>query len=310
MKKKIVIIGGGFGASTIASGFLDRDDVEVSVIVSMVDDGGSTGVLRDELGISPVGDVRNCMLALSPESSLKSAMKQRFEKGSLKGHNFGNLMLAALHQDSDLETSIEECAKLLSMRGSVIPSTLESATLVVKHGDEEIRGEDNIDHAKLNESRKLSIAENVSGNPKAIDAIINADLVVVGPGSIYGSLLANLVIADIKEAITKTKAKLVYNCNPTTTLGHTDGYSVEDFVNEVESYLDRKFDLVTYQNDIEIKNQEIELVKLKNDSDPRIKGGDFLKKDVLTYSPSDSALRSKVTYDAKVIANFILENYE
>lgn len=247
--KKIVIIGGGTGASTLLSG-LRNFKVKLSVIVNMVDNGGSTGLLRDQLGVLPPGDVRQCLLALSStDEETKQLFQYRFNEGDLAGHSFGNLMLAALEKSiGDFGSAVEQASKILKTVGEVIPVTLEPANLVAKVGKKKFIGQITIDHSDLTKLSEISITPIVKANPKALKAIKEADVIVVAPGDFYSSILPNFLVDDISSAIKRSSAKLINVSNLVTKPGHTDNWSVEDFVCGLEEIIDKKFDVILYQD--------------------------------------------------------------
>ncbi len=239
--KKVVIIGGGTGSYTALRGLKDYN-VELTAVVSMTDDGGSTGRLRDEHGVLPPGDVRRCIVALSESTELmKGLFQYRFSNGGLKGHSFGNLLITALKDitGSD-EKAIKEACKLLSIKGKVVPVTLKDRRLCAELKDGEIVfGETNIDIPKHDGNigiKRIFLNKPASANKDAIGAISSADLIVIGPGDLYGSVLCNFLIDGIKEAVANSKAKKVYVCNIMTKHGETNGFKVSDFVREMENY--------------------------------------------------------------------------
>lgn len=242
-KLKIAVIGGGTGIFPVLSG-LKKYPVEITAIVSMADDGGSTGILREEFGILPPGDVRRALVALSFEEELLCKLfNYRFEKGSLKGHNFGNIFITALCKifNDDFEKAIEATGKILNIKGKVIPVTLGKAKLYARLEDGSlIVGETNIDIPKHDGNLKLEkvfLKPSCKINPRAKKAIFEADILVIGPGDIYTSIIPNLLVKGVKEAIKKSKAKKVYILNLMTKFGETNGFCAIDFVNEVEKYL-------------------------------------------------------------------------
>jgi uncharacterized cofD-like protein len=245
-RKNIVVIGGGTGTFTVLSGLKRYSNVNLSAIVSMADDGGSTGVLREEFGILPPGSVRPALVALAPysEKALADLFQFRFTEGVFRGHNFGNLFITALSQTyGNFEKAIEEAGKILHIRGSVIPSTLDDARLCAKlENGEIVRGETNIDVPKHDGNLRIQnvwLEPSCKANPRAIAAIRRADLIVIGPGDLFSSLLPNLLVRGIPEAIKKSKAKKVYICNMMTKFGETNGFSGSDFVDTIEHYLGR-----------------------------------------------------------------------
>ncbi|MCI0542213.1 YvcK family protein [bacterium] len=242
--KKIVTIGGGTGSFTILSG-LKNYPVLLSAIVSMADDGGSTGVLRDELGVLPPGDVRQCLVALSESSEkLRELMNYRFENGGLRSHNFGNIFLSALEKvNGSFAKGVEEAIEILKVRGRVLPVTEKDAKLkIVLKNEKVLYGEDMI--GKSREFQAIGIKElaydtKVTAYPKALRAIQEADMVVIGPGDIYTSILPNLIIKEVAEAEKRTKAKVVLVANLTNKKGHTTRWDVDDYVHAIEQYIGR-----------------------------------------------------------------------
>jgi uncharacterized cofD-like protein len=245
--KNIVIIGGGTGTFTLLSG-LKNFPVNNSVIVSSADDGGSTGRLRKELGVFPPGDLRQCLLGLSEgDNKLKEIFNYRFQKGELKGHNAGNIILAALEKiTGDISSAVAAASKLLKVRGSVIPVTLRPTMLEATLGNgKKIVGEHNIDQPRRIKNNRLRI-KNLQlkplapANPKAISALKAADVIVFGPGDLHTSIIPNLLAQGIKEAIDASKARKILVTGLMTRPGQTDGFRPLDFVNEVNKYLGKK----------------------------------------------------------------------
>ena len=253
-KKNIVTIGGGTGSFMLLTG-LKKYPVNLSAIVSMADDGGSTGILRDELGVLPPGDVRQCLVALSDSPQImRELMNYRFDSGTLKGHNFGNLFLSALEKiKGDFLAGIEEASKLLSIKGEVVPVINKNVRMHIelKNG-KIIIGENNLDHNE--EIRKIGLAKislqpSVSANKKAIEKIRKADLIIIGPGDYYGSIVPNLLAKNITQALKTSPAKIIYICNLTNKKGQTDGYDLEKYVTELNKLIGLpRVDLVIYNN--------------------------------------------------------------
>lgn len=242
--QRIVVIGGGTGVYTALMG-LKHYSLDLTAIVSMMDSGGSTGKLRDEFGFLPPGDVRRCLLALSNETTLlRKVFDYRFTKGGLKGHNLGNLFLTALRDTTGSEEkSIMEASKILNVRGSVVPVTLQNTHLgAILENGQVIVGETNIDIPKHDPDlriRKLFIVPKARAYRKALEKIAAANKIVIGPGDLFTSVISNLLVKGIKEAIRKSKAKIIYVCNIMTKHGETTGFNASDFVHEIEEYLGR-----------------------------------------------------------------------
>lgn len=250
--KKVVTIGGGTGSFTLLSG-LKKYPIELSAIVSMADDGGSTGILRDELGVLPPGDVRQCLVALSDTPDmLRELMNYRFAEGGLEGHSFGNIFLSALEKiTGDFGRGVEEAAAILNVHGEVVPVTLSNTRLYMelKNGDM-LSGEHEINISQKFEEvgvKKVALRPRPKVNPLALRKILEADLVVIGPGNHYCAIIPNLLVPGIAEALRRTKAKIVYNCNLISKHGQTDLFSLEDYVREINGYIGReRIDYVTY----------------------------------------------------------------
>ncbi len=250
--KKVVTIGGGTGSFTLLSG-LKKYPIELSAIVSMADDGGSTGILRDELGVLPPGDVRQCLVALSDTPDrLRELMNYRFAEGGLEGHSFGNIFLSALEKiTGDFGTGVEEAAKILNVRGTVVPVTLSNTRLYMELSDGSLlSGEHEINVSSRFETvgvKKVRLRPRPKANPLALKKIREADLIIIGPGNHYCAILPNLLVPGIAEALRATKAKIVYNCNLISKRGQTDLFTLEDYVREVNRYIGQpRIDYVTY----------------------------------------------------------------
>lgn len=248
--KNIVVIGGGTGTYIVLSG-LKEYPVNLSAIVAMSDSGGSTGVLRDELGALPPGDIRRALVALSQSPQIiRDLFNYRFQDGGLGGHSFGNLFLTALEKiTGDFEKAVVEAGKILSIRGQVIPVTKDSTHLhAILENGKEIMGETNIDIPKHDgklKIKKVFLRPKARATDRALAAIKNADMIVIGPGDLYTSLIPNLLVDGIPQAIKSSRAKVVFVCGLMTKYGETYGFNADDFANAAESYLGkRKIDYV------------------------------------------------------------------
>ena len=255
----IVAIGGGTGLSTLLSG-LKRYSSHITAVVTVADDGGSSGVLRRELGVLPPGDIRNCLAALSTEEPLLTRLFQyRFSAGGgLEGHSFGNLFLSALTAiTGNLETAITASSRVLAVQGQVVPATNVDVRLWAElENGQRIEGESNIGHAPSPIVRLGCIPERPPALPRALEAIANADLIVLGPGSLYTSLLPNLLVPEIVSAIQRSRAPRLYICNLMTQPGETDGLDVRGHLRAIEAQLaslglsQRLFSAVLAQDDL------------------------------------------------------------
>ena len=234
---KIVAIGGGTGLSTLLRG-LKQYSANITAIVTVADDGGSSGRLRREMGVLPPGDIRNCLASLADEERLLTELFQyRFTAGDgLTGHSFGNLFLTAMSDiEGDLEQAIAACSKVLAIRGQVLPATLTDVHLWAKLADgRRIHGESSITEAKGKIVTIGCIPSNPPALPKAVQAILEADFIIIGPGSLYTSVIPNLLVPEIAEAVASRNVPRIYVCNIMTQPGETDGYSVSDHIKAID----------------------------------------------------------------------------
>jgi len=237
---KIVTIGGGTGLSTMLRG-LKRYSANITAIVTVADDGGSSGRLRRELGVLPPGDFRNCIVALAEAEPLMDRLFQyRFGEGSdLGGHSFGNLFIVAMSGiTGNFEEAIREASRVLAVRGQILPSTLENVTLCAEvEGEVHVLGESNITAANLPIERVYLQPERPAAFPDAVRAILDADIVIVGPGSLYTSILPNLLVDGIAKALASTQALRLYVCNVATQPGETDEFRASDHVQALFKHL-------------------------------------------------------------------------
>lgn len=237
----VVVIGGGTGLSVLLRGLKSHTE-NITAIVTVADDGGSSGKLRRELGVLPPGDFRNCIAALADDESLTTQLFQyRFRSGGLEGHSFGNLFISAMAEvTGSFEKALYESGRVLNIRGSIFPSTLENVTLYaeVNEGSQtrKIEGESAIPEANLPIERVYFQPDAPRAFPPAIQAILNADLIVAGPGSLYTSVIPNLLVSEITNAIRASTAPKVYICNVATQPGETDSYTVGDHVHAIEAH--------------------------------------------------------------------------
>lgn len=251
---KIVVIGGGTGIHSLLRG-LKKYTSDIVAVVTMMDSGGSSGRLRDEFGHLPPGDVRQALVALSPSDRSSLILRQlfnyRFSKGEgLEGHSFGNLFLTALAEiTGGADKAIEEVGRIIGIKGKVLPVTLSNSNLVARLVDgTELVGETNIDVRKEKPDVKIDY---IYLDPQAyaykpvLEEIEAADVIVLGPGDLYTSILPNLLVDGVAESINFSRAKKVYVCNLMTKHGESDGFSASDFVKEVRHYLDEgKIDFI------------------------------------------------------------------
>ena len=244
--KKVVVIGGGTGTYTVLMGVKNHTH-DVTAVVTMADDGGSSGRLRDEFGHLPPGDARRCLIALSANRrvnrTLRALFEYRFDRGSgLNGHSFGNLFLTALTElTGSVEVAILEASRLLNVRGRVLPVTTDNVRLCATLEDGTvITGERNIDVRTVKPElsiRQVFLSPEATAYPPVLEAIGNADILVIGPGDLYTSIIPNLLVRGVPEAIQECRGARVFVCNLMTKHGETDGFTASRFVSEVCRYL-------------------------------------------------------------------------
>ncbi len=239
--KKVVAIGGGTGLSNLLRG-LKEYPLKITAIVAMTDDGASTGRLRRETGMLPPGDIRKCIAALAKnESDILDLFNFRFKKGfGISGHSMGNLFLSALtEQTGSFERAVEKASEILNIMGKVIPATLEDIHL----GAEFVDGIRIMGQVKISQYgykmriKELFLSKDATANPRALDAIKKADIILVGPGSLFSSIFPSFLLRDFKKEFQESKAKKIYIANVSTERGETDDFKLSDHLNEVERYI-------------------------------------------------------------------------
>ena len=315
--KKVVVIGGGTGNFVVLSG-LKKYNLDLSAIVSMADDGGSTGILRDELGVLPPGDVRQCLVALSGSSRLmRNLMNYRFENGRLDGHSFGNILLSTLEKvTGSFEKAVEEVGKILSIKGKVIPVTTHQVRLKMILNNRKI----------LNSEKEIYLSQEIDQgyssiylepipvvNQRAIDEIINADVVILGPGGLYTALIPNLLVDGISKALRETQAKKVFVANLMNRTGQTTDFKLNDHIQEIKKFIGEDvFDFIIVndgepkQELVNIYSQEGSLVK--NDlQDERVISVDLLSSKLKEVQQGDLLKRNLIRHDSKKLAKVIME---
>lgn len=327
-KKRIVTIGGGTGTHTVLRGLKQfQNKVDLTAVVTMADSGGSTGRLRDEFGYLPVGDIRMALAALASdidahEELVRELFLHRFAKGSgLNGHNVGNLLLVAL---TDIlgseEAAIVTASKLLRVQGSVLPVTTTQVDLVAHYSDgTTVVGEHEIDEPAPDRFgctiEKISLTPEVAVNPAVVDAILKADMVVLGPGDLYTSLLANIVVPGVASALSDTTAQLVYVANLMTKQGQTTDMGVYEHVVTVRDYIGRSPDVLmvnvdrlpqdlvrTYAHD-----QEFPVEFNYETNDIRIVPADLLGSEEVVSKAGDVLKRSLIRHDSDKLARKLIE---
>ncbi len=270
--KKIVVVGGGTGLSTMLRG-IKKYTENITAIVTVADDGGGSGVLRDEMGILPPGDIRNCILALAEtEPLMAKLLSYRFSEGSLSGQSFGNLFLAAMNGICDnFVDAVKNVSDVLKVKGTVLPVTLEDVHINAHLYDGSvIKGECNISAGMKMGDKRIKrielIPENATILPEAAEAINEADLIILGPGSIYTSVIPNLIVKGVSEAIKNSPAKVVYVCNIMSQPGESDEMTAFDHVKAIYNHSTEEIIDICIANVQEIPERMKKNYKLENSS--------------------------------------------
>ncbi len=320
--KNIITIGGGNGQPVVLRALKEIDDIDIKAIVTTMDDGGSTGRLREELDILPPGDVMKCALALSScENKLSEFLLKRFSgDNKLKGHSAGNMLLSMMVKYlGSYDEAINSLSEHLKSRGKVIPVTNKKTVLRAKYNNGDIvNGEHKIDEPvnsnKNSKIQKLSIEPIVPANKYAVEAIQNADYIFLGPGDLYTSVIANFVVPDIKEAISKAKAKIYYFMNLMTKKGQTHNLGAKKIVQELEKYLGRRINGIIINSDTisksfisryEKADEKPILDNLKNDI--RTIRTSLLSRNFIFKDKNDTLSRSILKHDSLKIKKVILK---
>lgn len=315
---KIVVIGGGHGLGTLLMG-LKEHTTNLIAVVTVADSGGSTGRLREEFDVQAPGDIRNCIVSLADAPSLMGELFQfRFKEDSeLKGHNFGNLFITAMTQlTGDFKKAVEESSKVLAIRGKVIPSTLDKVTLVAEYIDGSIvAGEAQIPEKEVAikkvylRHKHQESSQDIKATLEAIEVIKSADIVVIGPGSLYTSILPNLVIKDISKALAESQAVKVYVCNVMTQHGETDNFCASDHLKVLLEHTNPKIvDYCILNNSIP---EEEMLARYRQEKAFPIKADSLVIKH-MGYKPVEGNIISAVDFvrhDPEKLSKVIVELY-
>lgn len=318
MTQRIVVIGGGTGSYTVLRG-LKRFPVELRAIVAMSDSGGSTGILRDELGVLPPGDVRQCLVALSDSSLLmRELMNYRFDQGGLAGHSFGNLLLSALEKVTGSFTrAVEEAEKILAIRGRVVPITTNQVQLemelndgTVLIGEEKIYLSDKIDVG----CRSIRLTPPSKAYHGAIREIMGADVIVFGPGGLYTSLIPNLLVEGVAQALASSRAKKIFVVNLMNRRGQTTGFKASDYLAAIARYAGGDlFDSIVVNTGkppadlIEAYAAEGDLVENDLVGDPRIVAADFISPELKERAAGDLLPRNLIRHDSARLASELMK---
>lgn len=324
-RPNIVVIGGGTGSFVVLSG-LRKYPLNLTALITMMDSGGSTGRLRDQLGVLPPGDLRQALIALSASESQqiwRDLFAHRFSNGDLKGHNFGNIFISALEKlTGSIEDAIALGSKLLNTTGDVIPITLDRCNLCVRLEDGAvIKGEAFIDIEEPERPRivKSFLDSPASANPKALEAIAAADFIILAPGDIYTSLVPNLLVQGVAEAINTSAAKKVYIVNLMTKVGQTDGLSASDHYKTVKKYINGSSSPHILMNSGVYPLKALKTYALSNTypvyddlGDGSHLGVEVVRRDLLSdvifeKTRSDEVKRSLIRHDSHKLADAIIE---
>ena len=306
-KLKILGIGGGTGLSTLFRGLRNKD-IDISGIISVTDDGGSSGRLREGFGILPPGDFRNCLVALSDTEPILQKLFQHRFKGDdpLSGHSFGNLFILAMEEiTGSFEEALEESCKILNVKGKLLPSTLEQINLSANMKDgTTIDGESNIQKNSSGISKLNLNPISPSANPKATEAIMNSDYIIIGPGSLFTSIIPNFLVPEISESLKKTNAKKIYICNIATQLGETVGFDACDHVQTLINYSDNLgLDYIIVNNNIGNLGEDFPTSKCVEIGNLNKEWGEIILKDLMNSN-------FKGHHDSDKLSNVIMNIIE
>ncbi len=326
-KKRVVVIGGGTGTFSVLSGLkAHADRLDIAAVITMADSGGSTGKLRDEFGYLPVGDVRMALVALADEgladqAELRRLFLHRFEKGgmNLAGHNFGSLLLVALTDimGSEVE-AVRFAGRLLRTKGVVLPVSTDDLTLVAEYADGvTVRGETHIDEPEPGRDQcritDLRVEPHGTVTDEARRAIEEADMIVLGPGDLYTSVLAVCVVPGVAEAVQRSGAELVYISNLMSKFGQTTGMTVAECAGEVERYLGRSLDRVIVNSaaipdELLARYEEEGEYPVRDDGTRSVEMYDVMSHATVARAAADTLKRSLVRHDPEKLATVILRS--
>jgi uncharacterized cofD-like protein len=327
-KKKIVVIGGGTGTFTILSGLKKYQELDLSVIVSMMDSGGSNRILRDEFGLLPTSDLRQCMVALASADSdetLRKLFTYRYEQGvGISGMTFGNLFMAALTDiyKGNQKKAIQETCEILGVKGNIIPVTFDKTNLVATYENgKQVLGEHEIDEPSAVQGKykitNLELIPKAAINKDVIHVVKTADFVILGPGDFYTSILPNVITNGVAASLKKTKAKIIFVMNLMTKFGQTSGFSARDFVREIKKYTGRNPDVIMINNSknfppkilAKYKAEGAEPVRddLNGISRVQIIRKRLVSSKVYEKSKSDKIARSLIRHDSAKLAKAVID---
>lgn len=317
LNPKILAIGGGTGLSTLLKGIKNYSS-DITAIVTMADDGGGSGILRRSFGMLPPGDVRNCLLALSDiEPEMNTLLSHRFEKGELKGQSFGNLFLLAMNEIyGSFEEAVKMASSILRVKGTVMPITVNDVNIEATYDDKsKAFGESILPAEAIKDNKKIKRVELCPKDVEPLDGVIiainKADIILIGPGSLYTSIIPNLLVKGVTEAIISSPAKKIYVQNVMTQHGETDDMSVKDHVGAIFEHSDKIFDSIIINNkvlseDLKKKYQEEyqEQIFLTDDDKK------FLEEEAIDYIEGDCLDSGDYArHDSEKLSNMIIDYY-
>lgn len=317
LNPKILAIGGGTGLSTLLKGIKNYSS-DITAIVTMADDGGGSGVLRRSFGMLPPGDVRNCLLALSDiEPEMNTLLSHRFEKGELKGQSFGNLFLLAMNEIyGSFEEAVKMASSILRVKGTVMPITVNDVNIEATYDDKsKAFGESILPAEAIKDNKKIKRVELCPKDVEPLDGVITAinkaDIILIGPGSLYTSIIPNLLVKGVTEAIISSPAKKIYVQNVMTQHGETDDMSVKDHVEAIFEHSDKIFDSIIINNkvlseDLKKKYQEEYQEQIfLTDGDKK-----FLEEEAIDYIEGDCLDGGDYArHDSEKLSNMIIDYY-
>lgn len=317
LNPKILAIGGGTGLSTLLKGIKNYSS-DITAIVTMADDGGGSGVLRRSFGMLPPGDVRNCLLALSDiEPEMNTLLSHRFEKGELKGQSFGNLFLLAMNEIyGSFEEAVKMASSILRVKGTVMPITVNDVNIEATYDDKsKAFGESILPAEAIKDNKKIKRVELCPKDVEPLDGVITAinkaDIILIGPGSLYTSIIPNLLVKGVTEAIISSPAKKIYVQNVMTQHGETDDMSVKDHVEAIFEHSDKIFNSIIINNkvlseDLKKKYQEEYQEQIfLTDGDKK-----FLEEEAIDYIEGDCLDGGDYArHDSEKLSNMIIDYY-
>lgn len=312
---KVTVMGGGTGTFVVLSG-LKEYPLDLCVVVAMTDSGGSTGKLRDQYGVLPPGDLRQCLVALSTSDEVwRQLFLYRFDRGDFSGHNFGNILLSTLEKISpSYKDVIKTASKVLNVRGTILPVTLEKTNLVATYENGEVlKGEAFIDvDNKLGSIITLSLSPSVSADADVLECLNKTDFIVIGPGDIYTSLIPCLLPIGITKATKKSKAKIIFVVNLMNKKGQTDNMTASQHVEIMEENLQRKIDVIvvnsakpTRRSVTFYQRRHEDLVIDDLNKDARVIRGDLLSDTKYINQKGDQVKRSLLRHDPDKLAKLL-----